>query len=75
MLVVDVSQYCFVYRTCKRESEVGVLSIAHIREILMRHGLKYSTRNFRQSGLRVVAVEQFTTVPFTVFVFYVENLI
>ena len=62
----DIAEQCLVDAAGKVELEVGILTIAHIGKVLMRHGLKDGTRHFRDSGFRIVPVPEFTHLPVTI---------
>ena len=67
----DIAQQGLINAACQIEAEVGVLSEAHIGEVLVRQGLNDSTGHCRHTALRVVAVVEFATLPLLVFVLYV----
>ena len=66
--VGDIAQQGLIDGTSQRKAEVGVLAIAHVRETLVRHRFQNGTGNLGQARLRVVAVVEFATLPFTIFI-------
>ena len=75
MLVVDIAKDGLVDRTSQREAEVRVLTVNHVRKVLVRHDFEDGTGDFRQSGLRVVAVENLAASPLTIFILDVQHLV
>ena len=71
VLAGDIAQDGLVDRTCQREPEVGILTIAHIPEILMRQRFKDGAGNDGQTCLRVIAVSYLTSGPVAITVFHV----
>ena len=66
MHAAHISEDGLVDAACEVETEVGVLPVAHIGEILVRHRLEDGTWHFRAATLGVVAVVEFTFLPIAI---------
>ena len=66
VLVADVLQYGLIDRACQGKAEVGVVTVAHVAKVLVRHRFKDGRGHLGQARLGVVAVVHLAYVPFPV---------
>ena len=65
----DVAQQGFIDAACQVETEVRILTHAHVGKVLVRHGFENGAGHHGATGFAVVAIVEFACGPVAVFLF------